>query len=709
MRLAGTPRRVETGQDGSFSFQEVEPGRYSIWVALVGYRPVRDSVTVSEGDSGTTLRVSLEPVAFALSEIVVRAAPPGPESHAQIISKEQLRSIAATAEDLFRAVQTLPGIASQDWTASFLVRGGESDETLVRLDEVDLLEPYHVRDWGGALSVVSLDAVGSARLQRGGLPARYGRQLSGVFEIRSPVSPPSTRFQMGAGLSQVRGILAGPLASGGSYLLGARHGLLAALYRSYPLDPDIDVEPDFQDLLAEIRLRPAERQEITLLALGSHDHLHYSENFDEADVDGHQRNVTLGGLWTARPSDRLRHRTILSGDLFDRRRTVGRAGRDDDLTRAVRGRIEGEMSLSANHSLEAGVGAEWEDARIHFDEIDARLSAGNYIEEVVTAIRGPATRRRVEGFASLHSRWGARLSTTAGVNLSRDAYAWGLRRDGFVPRSSPGGGFASPRLSVAARIGGGVVLRGAAGVLRQPTFLNNLNSERTFLPLGRRREAREGVLGLDLRGAAGSARVEGYVRRDLGIGYPIQDQSVKPALQIPLDAGRSRGVEIYLQPSPWGPFDAWMGYAWSKATWETTEGVVPRSFDQRHALTLSANLRPAGRWSVNATGRYHTGTPYTRHEWVSPDGRYDWSRQFGPFMGARYPDYFRLDFRLAHPVDWGLPGGRVYLELINVTDHENVHVYSSNFEELPGGGSSPVRTSIELLPRIPSAGVELWF
>lgn len=702
---------AETDNRGTFLLRDLPPGTHRIGVSIVGYRPAVDSLEIAPLDTVRTLHFTLEPVAFALNEVVVRASPPGPESHAQALSTVEIRRLPATADDLFRAVQLLPGLATSDFTASFLLRGGESDETLIRLDEVDLLEPFHVRGWGGAISVVSLDAVERARLQRGGLPARYGRQLSGALEIESPAERPERRIaSIGAGMTHLRAMASGPTRNGGSYLIAARHGLVAALNRAHQLDPDTRAEPEFQDILAEVRFRAGARGALLFLALASRDQLEYDESWDESDVNGLDRNLTLGAVWTARPSDRVHHRTVVSADVFDRRHRLGQTGHDDDLTRAVRARVEGELAIAPAHSLEAGLAGEWEDARLRFEEIDAAMKGGLYAEETIAVTEGSATRRRAEAHASLHSRLGARISTTVGVNVAADAYRWSIRRDGAKPPMNDGSANASPRLSAAARLSGRLLVRAALGVLRQPAFLNLLNSERLATSLGRVRSAREAVLGVDAQiPGGGQIRIDGYVRRDRGVSLPLQDVSTQPEISSLLDRGRAEGVEVYVKLPASRRADASIGYALSEATWNTPQGSVPRSFDQRHALTISANARPAGSWNLNATARYHTGNAYTHISWTSPDGLFDWSKSYGSFMGARYPDYFRLDLRLSHPLRWGLPGSYFYVELINATGHENVLVYTYRFDPLPSGGSAPRRLTIDLLPRIPSLGFEVRF
>lgn len=707
IRVLGTDLHGESAASGSFSIAGVPPGRHDVGISLVGYRPALVSLDVTDTDSLLTRRFTLEPVAFALNEVVVRAAPPGRETHAQIISKDRLERLPATGDDIFRAVQVLPGIVAPDVNSAFLVRGGESDETLVRLDEIDLLEPHHIRDWGGGLSVVSLDAVSRARLQRGGLPARYGRHLSGALEIETP----GERYETSAahvalGVTQVRGLAFGPLGPSGSYLVGARHGLLGAVYRTLHPDPDIDLVPEFQDVLAEARLAPKQGHELRILALGARDDLLYDDRFNENDIASLQRNVTIGASYRSRPSARARHVGVLSADFFDRRRRLGQNGRDDDRTRALRSRVETLLAMRSSQSLELGVGGEWEDARIAFRGIDAWYDDGVYQEETTGSLAGRAVRRRLEAFASLHSRWGERISTTVGLNGSADDYGWGLRGFGFAAPREGGGFNLAPRISAAVRPYPALTLRLALGRLTQPVFLNHLSSERAVIALGRSREANEAVVGLDLGGAGAKLRIEAYARSDTGIGFPIQDLSGKPSLDAPLDRGHARGVEIQLESPSFRRVSAWIGYALSEATWSTSRGVVPRSFDQRHAITASVDATPAGRWTANVTGRYHSGTPYTREVWEEVTPRV-WRRTIEPFMGARYPDYFRLDLRLSHPLRLGRSSGRFFLELINATRHANVYFYSWHFERDPSLPYGPNRTTIELFPRFPTFGVEI--
>ena len=488
-------------------------------------------------------------------------------------------------------------------------------------------------------------------------------------------------------------------------MIGVRHGLLAALGRLHRLDQNASVEPDFQDMIGELRLKPAVGQEILLVGLGAREKLRYDMPYDESDLSGVVRNVTMGGSWTTRSVAAMR-RLVLSADRFHRSRVVGRSGRDNGVTRAVRGRFENEQRLGGGEKLEWGFAAEAEEGWLALDGIRGTIVNSEYREEIEHRVEGTAARRRIEGYASVEALAGSHADVVLGVNVARDFYQWGLVRDGIAIPGTPGSVFVSPRISINGRPVEGVSVWGSMGLMRQPLFLNSRGEDRSGLSLERNRRAGELLLGFELKSAGVTLRSEGYWRDETGVGLPIQDAATHPDPGFPLDRGTSRGVEVSVQTPRWRLIDGAIGYAWSRAVWNTIAGDIPRSLDQRHAVTLAMNAHPVGRWNLNATARYHSGTPYTASQWVrSADGS-TWTQQYQAFMRARYPYYFRMDLRLSHPLAFG----QVYLEVINATARRNVHMYTYALRPAPdGSGTVPVRELVDLFPRLPSAGFEVSF
>ncbi|MEK7348586.1 MAG: carboxypeptidase regulatory-like domain-containing protein [Candidatus Eisenbacteria bacterium] len=703
---ASTGGATLTDSRGAFRLTGLPAGPCTLTVALVGYRPARTPLRFESRDETLALEIVLTPIAIPVGEISVQASP-APRDGA-VLSQEQLARIPGTGDDVMRAVQTLPGLAAPEASASFLLRGGESDETLVRYDGIDLLEAYHVREWGGSFSIVSLETTERIRLLRGGLPARYGRHLSGVLEVEGPERPPDrTTLDVGIGFSQVRAAALIP-AAGGSILVAAREGVFAAVARSVEFDPDANVIPEFHDLLVSGRRPLGEHGWLNVMALGVVDDVFYDETYPGNDIRSHVKNFVGGARWTTRPPSGARHEAVLSADYFDRLEQLGRTGAGDARTRALRGRWITLIPVGTAMSVEAGILAEYEESFLRFDTIDDRIVNGAYREQIVTRLVGRAARRRAEFSLAWDARWGERISTSAGVNASRDAYGWGVRRDGAPPPAWGGAAHLSPRFSVAAALSRSMTIRTSFGILRQPTFLNLLDESRAEAPLGRERSAKEATAGVELRPGNMLLRVEGYLRRDLGVGFPVQDLNSHPEIGAPLDRGDSRGLELFARSPSWRRSDASLSYAWSRATWRAPGGDVSRSFDQPHALTASLNVRPHRAWNLNATLRYHTGNAYTRGIWTTPDGGYFWDLGYGPLMGERFPRYTRLDMRISHQFSWG-ERATLYVEVLNVTNRVNPYVRSWRFESASGGRQTPEYFYVDLIPFLPFAGLEVRF
>ena len=124
-----------------------------------------------------------------------------------------------------RAAHIFPGVVASDYSARFSVRGGEKDDILVRLDGMELFDPYHLQDFGGAVSLVGLDLIQRVELLMGGFPAEYGDKMSGVFDITTKegnIEKVSANF--GLDLINTTAMVEGPLSEKGSWRLSARRG-----------------------------------------------------------------------------------------------------------------------------------------------------------------------------------------------------------------------------------------------------------------------------------------------------------------------------------------------------------------------------------------------------------------------------------------------------------------------------------------------------
>jgi hypothetical protein len=257
--LVGTRLRVESDDDGQFGFPAVPPGVYTLRAVRLGYDDlVRDDV---EAFAGADLDLELAMVrdVIPLEEVMVT---PGAftfmgsgSSLRHTMSREDIESVPQIGEDVFRAVNRLPGLTSGDYSAHFGIRGGRHDETLILFDGLQVFEPYHLKDFDeGAISIVDTETIDGVELMTGGFPAQYGNKRSGVFDISSRTVPPDeTRYSLGISFLKARAMAMGPLWDGkGSWLASGRSGYMDLVFKM--IGQDELPSPRYHDVFAKLEV-----------------------------------------------------------------------------------------------------------------------------------------------------------------------------------------------------------------------------------------------------------------------------------------------------------------------------------------------------------------------------------------------------------------------------------------------------------------------
>jgi len=209
-----------TGPDGRYTLRRVPAGQQTVVFRWLGYRPIERSVTVEAG--GTTMvDASLEPVAVALTELVVSAASRAPERIVEapaaisVVEPQVLQNTSITGQTPL-ALQTVPGVdVVQSGVNDFNVnaRGFNSSlnrRVLVLQDGRDLSIAFlGAQEWNGL--VQPLEDLGRLEMVRGPGSALYGANaFSGVINIVTPDAREvaGTKLTLGGGeLETFRGDL----------------------------------------------------------------------------------------------------------------------------------------------------------------------------------------------------------------------------------------------------------------------------------------------------------------------------------------------------------------------------------------------------------------------------------------------------------------------------------------------------------------------
>ena len=163
------------------------------------------------------------------------------------ISPQMIRTIKGAQPGVENILKTLPGVnISNELSTQYSVRGGNFDENLVYVNEIEVYRPFLIRSGNQeGLSFVNTDMVHNVDFSAGGFQAKFGDKLSSVLDItyRNPVS-----FGIRADLSLLGGSLtAETVSKDGKFsgIAGVRYRDNSLLLNS--LETEGNVEPVFAD------------------------------------------------------------------------------------------------------------------------------------------------------------------------------------------------------------------------------------------------------------------------------------------------------------------------------------------------------------------------------------------------------------------------------------------------------------------------------
>jgi hypothetical protein len=107
------------------------------------------------------------------------------------ISPQIIRTIKGAQPGVENLLKTLPGVnITNELSTQYSVRGGNFDENLVYVNEIEVYRPFLVRSGQQeGLSFVNTDMVQNLDFSAGGFQAKYGDKLSSVLDItyRTPI------------------------------------------------------------------------------------------------------------------------------------------------------------------------------------------------------------------------------------------------------------------------------------------------------------------------------------------------------------------------------------------------------------------------------------------------------------------------------------------------------------------------------------------
>ena len=156
----------------------------------VGHKNVRLRFNLSPNEDyelNPVLRTDVEQI----PEVVISGRENKRVEGVTTISPEVIRKMVGANAGVENLLKSLPGVNGNDeLSTQYAVRGGNYDENLVYVNEIEIYRPFLIRSGQQeGLSFVNSDLTSNVDFSAGGFQAKYGDKLSSVLDItyRRPV------------------------------------------------------------------------------------------------------------------------------------------------------------------------------------------------------------------------------------------------------------------------------------------------------------------------------------------------------------------------------------------------------------------------------------------------------------------------------------------------------------------------------------------
>lgn len=590
------------------------------------------------------------------------------------LTRADIQALPHLGDDVFRTLRLLPGTTSADLSAELHLRGGRRDEVLIRLDGQELYDPYHLKEYDNALSIVSASALAKADLITAAFPVSYGDRMGGVLDMTTIAPPGERRVRLVASIIGVQ-VEAGDAFRNGrtGWFASLRRGNTDLLGRAFQLEG-----PSFWDFFGKIENELTPRQSLGLRVLASADRLSFTVP-DSKELRTDYSNAYVWLTHRASNGRSLFVDTIASFAQVER----DRRGFETDEERMFRVRDErllGVTGLTQSWSIQSG-GRHFVTAGVELRQFDAQYDYAREreFETPLAAIRADAVdgvfaetpRLRDEqfgGYASDRVRLSDAITVDAGARFDR--------------HTSTGEGMVSPRLNGAWAFAQSTVLRLGWGHFLQSQRAHELMIEDSDLRLYPVERSRQWVVGVEhlfdssVPLPLSNVRVEAYQRR-VSNPRPRYENLLGPfdpfpegefdRVRIEPERATATGIEVLVHGRPTPKVQWFLNYTLASTTDRIDGDDVPRSIDQRHALNADVNRRLGNGWNVNLAWVFRTGHPTTQ---LTVDENLE--PVLGPSNSVRLPSYHRLDLRLSR--DWKRRSAAVkfFIDAHNVYNRQNV-------------------------------------
>jgi hypothetical protein len=624
-------------------------------------------------------------------------------------------------KDIMRSLQLLPGIkAESDGSSSFQVRGGTAAQNLVLYDNAPV---YNVGHLAGLFSTFNDDALGSATLYKGLLPAQYGGASSAVLDITGRTGDKQDLHGgISIGLLSAKGTIEGPIVKDkASFLVTARRSYLDAFlklskqYRNNTLY--------FYDVNAKADWTVSKRDQLFLSFFTGYDRTALEEM-----IDIRWRNIATSLKWLHHiNSNGSNAQTTLLYSDYKTDNGIDIFGMNISFEGHIRqASLRHDLHLElGKHNIDAGLqssllnvkSAEWQVVNKHDNEQRRAWENAIWLNGILTLTDDltASAGLRLSAFSPLGGSLYYDIEDNGDIGWF---YSYGKNQIvkthlTLEPRASLNYKFSAFNTQFSAK----------AAYARTSQNIHALRNQNTSTPFDRytissnivKPEIADQVsLGLFAMTPTQDYdfSIEGYYRKVNNVLDYRDGKSFSSEIEIErlilAGEGKGYGVEMCARKNT-GRLTGWLAYtlSWSKTRIDGINGGrwYDANNDRRHDITIAAIYRLSNRWTFNAAWLFNTGQAFT-----APSGKYqiedNWVYYYAERNGYRAPDYHRLDVSAVWKKRYRRTTHEWVFSIYNLYNRYNP--YLINFEDSQDGNRTRA-VQYSLFGIIPSVSLNIKF
>ena len=261
--ISGLPGGTMTDQKGKYELEVPANTEIYVTMSFVGLEKGVDKVFLQTGER-YELNKTLKSTYTQLPEVEVEDEQIRSSNLVRIDPKVAF-NVPTSSDKIPTLLKTLPGVSSgNELSSQYSVRGGNFDENLVYVNDIEIYRPFLVRSGQQeGLSFVNSDLVSSLLFSAGGFDAKYGDKMSSVLDLQykkpNQFAGSAMISLLGASF-HVEGVAAQKKFT---YLLGVRYKTNQYLLNG--LETKGDYKPSFVDVQGLLSYDISKKVEISFL------------------------------------------------------------------------------------------------------------------------------------------------------------------------------------------------------------------------------------------------------------------------------------------------------------------------------------------------------------------------------------------------------------------------------------------------------------